>query len=64
MMIGSEPPELEHRTANTGDTVLRVQGLSLRSQDPLVSICRALRCRCVRAKSSVLPASPATARKS
>jgi simple sugar transport system ATP-binding protein len=34
MMIGSEPPELEHRTANTGDTVLRVQGLSLRSQDP------------------------------
>ena len=31
MMIGSEPPELEHRTANTGDTVLRVQGLSLRS---------------------------------
>ena len=34
MMIGSEPPELEHRSANTGDTVLRVQGLSLRSQDP------------------------------
>lgn len=34
MMIGSEPPELEHRMANTGDTVLRVQGLSLRSLDP------------------------------
>ena len=34
MMIGSEPPELERRSANAGDTVLRVQGLSLRSQDP------------------------------
>lgn len=33
MMIGSEPPELEHRSANTGDTVLRVQGLSIKTQE-------------------------------
>lgn len=34
MMIGSEPPELEHRTARIGDAVLRVNQLSLRSQEP------------------------------
>ncbi|QXZ09617.1 ABC transporter ATP-binding protein [Comamonas sp. Y33R10-2] len=33
MMIGSEPPELERRSANTGDTVLRVQALSIKTQD-------------------------------
>lgn len=33
MMIGSEPPELEHRKAHKGDTVLRVQGLSIKKQD-------------------------------
>ncbi|MFD2756705.1 ABC transporter ATP-binding protein [Comamonas terrae] len=34
MMIGSEPPQLEHRSARVGEAVLRVQDLSLRSQDP------------------------------
>ena len=34
MMIGSEPPELKHREAQVGEAVLRVQGLSLKSQDP------------------------------
>ena len=33
MMIGSEPPELEHRSPNTGDTVLLVQGLSIKTQE-------------------------------
>ena len=34
MMIGSEPPELKRQAAHTGETVLRVQELSLKSQDP------------------------------
>lgn len=34
MMIGAEPPQLEHRSMQAGESVLRVQGLSLRSQDP------------------------------
>ena len=33
MMIGSEPPELERRSAHTGETVLRVQGLSIKTQE-------------------------------
>ena len=33
MMIGAEPPALTLRPNQTGDTVLRVQGLSLKSQD-------------------------------
>lgn len=34
MMIGSEPPELKRQAAHTGEAVLRVQELSLKSQDP------------------------------
>lgn len=34
MMIGSEPPKLERRSAQAGESVLRVQGLTLKSQDP------------------------------
>ena len=34
LMIGAEPPALEHRAAQTGDTVLRVAGLSLPRTDP------------------------------
>lgn len=34
LMIGAEPPALEHRAVQTGATVLRVQGLSLPCADP------------------------------
>src|SRR5690606_1529218 len=34
MMIGAEPPALEHRPLHAGDPVLRVDGLSLVSDDP------------------------------
>jgi ABC-type uncharacterized transport system ATPase subunit len=34
LMLGAEPPALEHRTVQTGATVLRVQGLSLPRADP------------------------------
>ena len=34
MMIGAEPPELEHREQAAGDVVLRVQDLTLKSDDP------------------------------
>ena len=34
LMIGAEPPPLQHRAAATGDVVLRVQGLSLSQLDP------------------------------
>jgi len=34
MMIGSQPPELSARSHQSGDEVLRVQGLSLSAQDP------------------------------
>jgi simple sugar transport system ATP-binding protein len=33
LMIGAEPPELEHHDRAPGETVLRVQRLSLRSED-------------------------------
>ena len=33
LMIGAEPPQLEHRPARTGNTVLRVQQLQLARQD-------------------------------
>ena len=34
LMIGAEPPELQHRAANTGAPVLSVKSLSLAKQDP------------------------------
>ena len=34
MMIGAEPPSLEHRQARTGDVVLQVEGLSLPPESP------------------------------
>ena len=34
MMIGSEPPQLQHRAVHVGDMILRVQHLSLKSKDP------------------------------
>jgi ABC-type multidrug transport system ATPase subunit len=34
LMIGAEPPALQHRTVQTGATVLRVQGLSLPRAGP------------------------------
>ena len=34
MMIGAEPPALEHHNVATGDTVLRVDKLQLRKADP------------------------------
>jgi simple sugar transport system ATP-binding protein len=34
MMIGAEPPALEHHDRQPGEVVLRVQALSLASQDP------------------------------
>ena len=34
LMIGAEPPQLQHRQAVLGDTVLRVQDLSLRRESP------------------------------
>ncbi|MEJ7929262.1 ABC transporter ATP-binding protein [Ramlibacter sp. AN1015] len=34
MMIGAEPPELEHRARTPGETVLRVQGLRLARETP------------------------------
>ncbi|MBL0420754.1 ABC transporter ATP-binding protein [Ramlibacter sp. AW1] len=34
MMIGAEPPVLEHRPHQPGDAVLRVQGLSLERESP------------------------------
>lgn len=33
MMIGAEPPQLNHRPSQAGEVVLAVQGLSLRSDD-------------------------------
>ncbi|PKO42800.1 MAG: ABC transporter [Betaproteobacteria bacterium HGW-Betaproteobacteria-3] len=33
LMIGAEPPELEHRALKAGDTVLRVNGLTLPRED-------------------------------
>lgn len=33
LMIGAEPPALEYRQVQTGDTVLHVNGLSLKKQD-------------------------------
>ncbi len=34
LMIGAEPPQLQHREAVLGDTVLRVQDLTLRRESP------------------------------
>lgn len=34
MMIGAEPPQLQHRQARVGDAVLQVQGLTLPSESP------------------------------
>jgi simple sugar transport system ATP-binding protein len=34
LMIGAEPPELEHRPLHAGEAVLRVSGLTLASDDP------------------------------
>jgi ABC-type uncharacterized transport system ATPase subunit len=34
LMIGAEPPQLQHIQANLGDTVLAVQGLSMPKADP------------------------------
>jgi general nucleoside transport system ATP-binding protein len=34
LMIGAEPPELEHRPLHAGEAVLRVNGLTLASDDP------------------------------
>ncbi len=34
LMIGTEPPPLQHRAQNTGPLVLAVQGLQLAKQDP------------------------------
>ncbi|WP_026431709.1 ABC transporter ATP-binding protein [Paracidovorax oryzae] len=34
LMIGAEPPALQHRPARTGDAVLEVEGLSLQREDP------------------------------
>ncbi|MBP6903431.1 MAG: ABC transporter ATP-binding protein [Burkholderiaceae bacterium] len=34
LMIGAEPPPLQHRASTPGDTVLSVQGLSLPQRDP------------------------------
>lgn len=32
-MIGAEPPALQYRDVKTGDTVLKVHGLTLKKQD-------------------------------
>src|SRR5690606_28964374 len=34
LMIGAEPPELDHRPLHAGEAVLRVNGLTLASDDP------------------------------
>ncbi|WP_425261461.1 ABC transporter ATP-binding protein [Rubrivivax sp. RP6-9] len=34
LMIGAEPPQLQHQAARAGDVVLAVQGLSLPQRDP------------------------------
>jgi ABC-type uncharacterized transport system ATPase subunit len=61
LMIGAEPPALEHRAVQTGATVLRVQGLSLPRADQFGVDLIDVECRCARARWWALPGSRATA---
>ena len=65
LMIGAEPPQLQHREARAGAVVLEVHGLSLAKEDPFGTSLEAISLRGARRRdASASPASRATASRS